>query len=68
MRKQLFIERRPEGDYAIRLPKSTRASAVESTQSRAIELARALHPDSSIHVERVRNTRYGCRNKWRSPS
>ncbi|MGO9993194.1 MAG: DUF2188 domain-containing protein [Steroidobacteraceae bacterium] len=33
---EFFIERRPEGDYAIRKPNSDRASAVEPTQAEAI--------------------------------
>ncbi|MCD4483962.1 DUF2188 domain-containing protein [Chromobacterium vaccinii] len=63
----LFIERRPEGDYAIRKPNSERASAVKPTQAEAIERARALNPDAAIHVERVRTTNVGKPDKWRKP-
>lgn len=35
-KKEIYIERRPEGDYAVRRPGSGRASAVEPTQSEAI--------------------------------
>lgn len=65
--KELFVERRPEGDYAVRRPDSDRASAVKSTQSRAIDAARELEPGAAIHVERVRNTNRGSRDKWRKP-
>ena len=63
----LFVERRPEGDYAVRKPNSERASAVAPTQAQAIERARQLNPDAAIHVERVRNTTGGNPDKWRKP-
>ncbi|MGP6192121.1 MAG: DUF2188 domain-containing protein [Vulcanimicrobiaceae bacterium] len=62
---EFFIERRPEGDYAIRKPNSDRASAVEPTQAEAIARARQLSPSATIHVERVRDTEAGSRDKWR---
>ena len=37
--KRMFIERRPEGDYAVRKPDSERASAVLPTQRNAIDWA-----------------------------
>lgn len=61
----LFIERRPEGDYAVRRPNSERASAVAPTQAEAIERAKEIDPDAAIHVERVRHTDEGNRDKWR---
>jgi hypothetical protein len=63
----LFVERRPEGDYAVRKPGSERASAVKPTQGEAIERAKQLNPDAAIHVERVRNTTGGSPDKWRKP-
>ncbi len=63
----LFIERRPEGDYAVRKPGSERASAVAPTQAEAIERAKQLNPNAAIHVERVRNTNVGNPDKWRKP-
>jgi hypothetical protein len=62
---QLFIERRDEGDYAIRRGKSKRASVVLPTQSDAIEKAREMNPGTAPLVERVRNTSKGHRDKWR---
>lgn len=63
----LFIERREQGDYAVRKPNSSRASAVAQTQAKAIERAKELNPDAAIHVERVRNTKAGEPDKWRKP-
>jgi hypothetical protein len=65
--KQLFVERRDEGDFAVRKGNSDRASAVEPTQKKAIEKARGLNPGKAPLVERVRNTKKGGRDKWRKP-
>ena len=62
---QLFIERRPEGDYAVRKPNADRASAILPTQAEAIERARQLNPDKAPLVERVRHTSAGKPDKWR---
>jgi len=64
-KNELFIERREQGDFAIRRPGSARASAIVSTQREAIDRARTLIPDAAVHVERVRNTNVGGRDKWR---
>ena len=64
---RFYIERRDEGDYAIRRGGAERASAVESTQADAIERAREMNPDATILVERVRDTDVGGRDKWRKP-
>ena len=63
----LFVERRPEGDYAVRKANSDRASAVAPTQAQAIERAKELNPNAAVHVERVRNTNIGNPDKWRKP-
>lgn len=47
---EFFIERRDGGDYAIRRPGSDRASGVESTQRKAIERAREMDRNATIHV------------------
>jgi hypothetical protein len=67
MSKSIFVERRDEGDYAVRQPGSKRASAVEPTQAEAIERAKEINPDAAIHVERVRRTSGGHPDKWRKP-
>ncbi len=66
-KKELYVERRDDGNYAIRRPGSERASDVRDTQSEAIDRARDIEPDAAIHVERVRNTDRGSRDKWRKP-
>ena len=64
---QLYVERRPQGDYAVRRPGSQRASAVEPTQREAIDRAKGLEPNSTPMVERVRKTDVGHPDKWRTP-
>lgn len=64
-KKQLYVERRPEGDYAVRRPNSERASAVAPTQAEAIQRARELSPGTAPDVERVRQTSAGKPDQWR---
>ena len=64
---QLYVERRPQGDYAVRRPNSGRASDVLPTQRQAIDRARKIEPRSTPMVERVRNTTGGRPDKWRAP-
>jgi hypothetical protein len=66
-KKELYVERREEGDYAIRRPGSERASDVRDTQAEAIDRARDIDPDAAIHVERVRYANRGTPDKWRKP-
>lgn len=65
--KQTYIERRPQGDWAVRRPNSERASAVASTQAKAIKLAREIEPAVTPLVERVRHTTVGGPDQWRKP-
>jgi hypothetical protein len=65
--KRIYVERRPEGDYAVRRANAERASAIEPTQEKAIERAREIAPGSSPHVERVRHTTRGKPDQWRKP-
>jgi uncharacterized protein DUF2188 len=62
---QVYIEERPDGKYAIRRGNSERASAVEDTQEKAIEVAHRMFPGAEPHIERVRNVKTGGRDKWR---
>jgi hypothetical protein len=64
-RKNMYVERRPEGDFAVRRPGSERASAVEHTQAKAIERAREISPGVAPDVERVRHTNRGKPDQWR---
>ena len=63
--KKVFVEKRPEGDFAVRKANSERASDVLPTQAKAIERAKELSPGASPLVERVRNTTGGKPDKWR---
>ena len=63
--KRLFVEQRPEGDYAVRRVNSKRASAVADTQAEAIAIAREMDPGKSPDVERVRHTSKGNPDQWR---
>ncbi len=63
--KRIYVEKRPEGDYAVRRAGAERASAIEPTQAKAIERAQELNPGTAPHVERVRDTSVGGRDKWR---
>jgi Uncharacterized protein conserved in bacteria (DUF2188) len=64
---KIFVERRDQGDYAVRRPNSERASDVLPTQAEAIERAGEIAPEATILVERVRDTNQGIRDKWRKP-
>ena len=64
---RLFVERRPQGDYAVRRADSERASDVLPTQQKAIDRARELNPGQAPHVERVRHTNRGNPDQWRKP-
>lgn len=64
---RLFVERRPQGDYAVRRPNSQRASDVLPTQAEAIARARELNPHTDPLVERVRRTSVGKPDQWRKP-
>ncbi len=65
--KDLFVERRPKGDFAVRRANSERASAIAATQAKAVAEARRLEPDATVLVERVRETSVGKPDKWRRP-
>ena len=64
---RLFVERRPQGDYAVRRPNAQRASDVLPTQGEAIARARELSPNMDPLVERVRYTNRGKPDQWRKP-
>ena len=64
--KRLYVEQRPQFDYAVRKPGSERASAIAFTQKEAIEIARRMNPGKSPDVERVRHTNKGKPDQWRS--
>jgi hypothetical protein len=64
---QLFVEQRPEGDYAVKRPNARRANDILPTQAEAIPRARQLSPAATSLVERVRHTSAGKPDQWRKP-
>jgi hypothetical protein len=62
---KFYVERRDQGDYAVRCGGSERASDVLPTQREAIERARELNPGHNPAVERVRHTTEGKPDQWR---
>lgn len=66
-KKQVFVEKRPEGDFAVKRPNAERASGVFETQREAIKFARQIEPDRTPLVERVKYTNRGTPDKWRKP-
>jgi uncharacterized protein YdaT len=64
--KHYFIEQTDDGRYAVRGKGAERASDILDTQREAIERANELNPSDHPDVERVRNTKEGGRDKWRS--
>ena len=67
MTDKIFVERRPQGDYAVRRPNSQRASGVAPTQAQAIAIAHKVNPKGPVLVERGRTTSNGKPDKWRKP-
>lgn len=63
--KKVFVEKRTEGDFAVRRPNSARASAVLPTQAEAITRAKELSNGGAPIVERVRKTESGKPDQWR---
>ena len=59
-RKQLFIERREQGDYAVRKPNSGRASVVTQTQGEAIDWAQAHNLKKSHSAGPLVRRRFGA--------
>ncbi len=58
--KDLFVERRPQGDFAVRRANSERASAVAPTQTKAIAEARRLEPNATILASGTNRSRQPC--------
>ena len=61
----IYIERRPEGDYAVRQEHSKRASAIAPTQAKAIAKAEKMFPGVKPDVARVRYTNKGKPDQFR---
>ncbi len=61
----IFVERRPDGSYAVGKPGANKASAILPTQGEAIERAKQISPGVRPDVERVRHTIKGKPDQWR---
>jgi hypothetical protein len=62
---RIFIERRPDNQYAVLRANAERASALLPTQRQAIDRAKEISPNSRPDVERVRHTSAGKPDQWR---
>jgi uncharacterized protein YdaT len=62
----IYVEQTDDGRYAVRKPGAERASAITDTQKEAIERAKEIAPGSNPDVERVRHTKVGKPDQWRS--
>jgi len=62
-----YIEPTKDGSFAVKKGGAKRASAIGHTQTEAISIAREMDASAPIHVERVRSTKTGTRDKWRKP-
>jgi hypothetical protein len=63
--KPVFVEPRKDGNYSVKIANAQRASAVEPTQGKAIAAAQQMHPESPLHVARVRHTSKGDPDQYR---
>jgi hypothetical protein len=62
---KLYIMKNKDGSFAVRRPGSERASAICTTQAKAIERAHEIISDAEIYVERVKNIYIGGTDRWR---
>ncbi|MFL6438120.1 MAG: DUF2188 domain-containing protein [Terriglobales bacterium] len=65
-RKHYFVEERPDGGFAVQARNAQRASRLVKTQKEAERLAKEFNSRDHADVERVRNTKKGKRDQWRS--
>jgi hypothetical protein len=61
----VYIEKRQQGDFAVRKEHSRRASAIAPTQAKAIAKAEKMFPGVKPDVSRVRHTNKGKPDQWR---
>jgi len=64
-KENIYVERRPDGNYAVERPGAIRASAIEPTQWQAIQRAKEIAPNIRPDIERVRHTNRGKPDQWR---
>ncbi len=59
------VQQRADGRFEVKKPGAKRASAVETTQKKAVARARELAPGKAPIAKRVRKTPGGKRGTWR---
>ena len=59
------IEKRDDGNYAVKRAGKKKASAITATQTEAVARARALEPGAGPIVKRERKSPAGKRGTWR---
>jgi len=64
-KKNVYIEPRDDGTFAVMKPNADRASAIRDTQSDAIVAAKKMFPDVKPDVARVRHTSVGKPDQFR---
>ena len=64
-RKNVYIEPRRDGSFAVLRANAERASAVRDTQGEAIAAAKRMFPDVKPDVARVRHTNQGHPDQYR---
>jgi hypothetical protein len=64
-KKNIYIEPRANGQFAVMRPNAKRASALCDTQAQAIRTAKVMFPDVKPDVARVRATQGGRPDQFR---
>jgi len=64
-KKNVYIEPRDNGTFAVMKPNAERASAIRDTQREAIAAAKEMFPDVKPDVARVRHTDVGKPDQFR---
>ena len=64
-KRNVYIEPRPNGTFAIMKPNAQRASKICDTQHEAIEASKALFPGVKPDIARVKHTNQGKPDQFR---
>lgn len=62
---KIYIEKRPNGTYAVLVDGKERASAIKPTQGKAVTRSREMYPNVKPLIERQRHTNKGKPDQWR---
>ncbi len=61
----VYVEPAGAGGYTATWGNANKALKTTRTQQQAIDAAHKMAPEASVHVARVRDTKYGRRNQFR---